>query len=654
MQIQFSFSLPLLLILIIFNQPCQPKSFLDEKSGVLGFIHDAEEIVRMVQSDIDQLDKERSEFDIAKKRENVIKVLEHFKNISVQVDLIKLHYIKFSKKSPYESVIGYHQNRHHIDDMIYEMFEVSRRFKKMATMQIPQNITRVMSFFERIDRSEFDNPISNEFYLELFDCWFPKKGFTGELRQKYEMQSRKLCSNLQSPQQIVYSLYKDIALTELKAYILLEYALLIRRTVGQRNLMWKTITVRFYYMNITENSLDTLTTTMQKADRGVWRCDSLSHVRKVTYEEVTRLIQGYVENEVDLNNTESCSEACPDYPNTTTMGYLDQKLCSQQPKCLGPIHDCHSVGSNLTVCQSPESSNRRYEFIQYGDGSRVGPHKECELDFYNRGSSSKIFSKCNYRFCLCDEQGPKSDRYFNLRDIVSDLWANKVVTGVRFVKKHRIFHLQIQQGQVLPRGSINESTVEWVPIDDYKITDPDIREGIDYHPLSHQERGIDLDEISSTSDETSVVTGLRFRVSRGRLYLVVIFSPLDFERGKLFQQRFISTYKQPVNEARQKLDLDNLDIPTRSIYSSQPMSKSNQYLEFVNTGMEKDAAQTTIPFIDIQDVVSNPPVPLAGIGIYYKSSSGYGGFVAPKIITYDISQHVRSTNAVISVAVDHL
>lgn len=87
--------------------------------------------------------------------------------------------------------------------------------------------------------------------------------------------------------------------------------------------------------------------------------------------------------------------------------------------------------------------------------------------------------------------------------------------------------------------------------------------------------------------------------------------------------------------------MHNLDVPTRSIASSLPQSKHNQYIEFVNSGLDKDAAQSTVPFIDIQDVISNPPVPLSGIGIYYKARLGFGGFVAPKIITYDFTPHVQ-------------
>lgn len=92
---------------------------------------------------------------------------------------------------------------------------------------------------------------------------------------------------------------------------------------------------------------------------------------------------------------------------------------------------------------------------------------------------------------------------------------------------------------------------------------------------------------------------------------------------------------------RQRLNIYNANVPTRTIRSSLLLSKHNQFVEFTNSGMDADAAQSTVPFIDIQDVVSNPPVPLAGIGLYYKGRPGYGGFVAPKIITYDFTPHVE-------------
>ncbi|XP_060650929.1 uncharacterized protein LOC132787693 [Drosophila nasuta] len=275
-----------------------------------------------------------------------------------------------------------------------------------------------------------------------------------------------------------------------------------------------------------------------------------------------------------------------------------------------------------------ESNNRRYEYIQNNDRKRFGGSEECwqevnRVESWNRW----LFWQCSYCFCLCDEPSLKSDRYFNLRETISDVKANKVVTGVRFVKKNRIFHLQIQQGELLPRGAVNKSTVEWKPVDDYKISDSNITEGVDYHEMSYEKRAIDLDEILNTHQRSSVVTGLCFRVLSGRLNLMVMFSYFDFAKGQLLEPEVISTWQtHQAVENRQKLNIDNLDLATRSVWGSQPMSKDNQYLEFVNSGIEADVAQSTIPFIDIQDVVINPAAPLSGIGIYYKSSKNYGGF----------------------------
>lgn len=57
--------------------------------------------------------------------------------------------------------------------------------------------------------------------------------------------------------------------------------------------------------------------------------------------------------------------------------------------------------------------------------------------------------------------------------------------------------------------------------------------------------------------------------------------------------------------------------------------------------MGKDAAQSTIPFLDAQEVVNNPPTPIQGVGIFLKSQDGYGGFLAPRIKTFDYGPYVQ-------------
>lgn len=86
--------------------------------------------------------------------------------------------------------------------------------------------------------------------------------------------------------------------------------------------------------------------------------------------------------------------------------------------------------------------------------------------------------------------------------------------------------------------------------------------------------------------------------------------------------------------------MDNSDIPTKS-NRSEPEWGTNLYVKFTHTDFDKDVAQTTIPFIDSQPVTNVPQVPLRGVGIYYKGSAGYGGFIAPSMTTYDFSKHMN-------------
>ncbi|KPU75110.1 uncharacterized protein Dana_GF20993, isoform C [Drosophila ananassae] len=457
----------------------------------------------------------------------------------------------------------------------------------------------------------------------------------------------QICNTQQSAQQFVYSLYADIALTELKAYTMMEFSWMMLRVYGKGNYTQEAELMRNDYEKRTERTLKLLKDVMLRADRIVYRCDPPKHIPKVTYDEVTRLLQGYVENEVDLNNEETCRETCDFYQSTRAEGCFKEKYCARQQRCSGRIYNCQFIDSDMWVCPSPQNSTRRYEFIEYESGRVLGQRTKC-----HRGTTKVdswwryLLWHCSYCFCLCDEQGLKSDRFFNLRDSIADVKKNRVVTGLRLVKSNRIFHLQIQEGELMPRGVINQSTLEWRPVEKYNIFDRDVKKGVDYHTLSYESRSIDLDDVN-TDDNSFVVTGVRFRLVGAHLNLEAYFTEFDFKTGKLIQPEINSYWKSNDNTdvgggaRREKLRLANTDLPTRTIATSLVQSRHNQYIDFTNTGLDKDAAQSTVPFIDIQDVVSNPPVPLSGIGIYYKGRNGYGGFVGPKIITYDFMPHVQ-------------
>jgi hypothetical protein len=79
---------------------------------------------------------------------------------------------------------------------------------------------------------------------------------------------------------------------------------------------------------------------MEISERDLWRCDPNTHVEGETYLQVTRLLQGYIENEVDLNKDGGCWETCPHYQLTESYGCFKELYCAKQPKCAGKLLYC--------------------------------------------------------------------------------------------------------------------------------------------------------------------------------------------------------------------------------------------------------------------------------------------------------------------------
>lgn len=221
----------------------------------------------------------------------------------------------------------------------------------------------------------------------------------------------------------------------------------------------------------------------------------------------------------------------------------------------------------------------------------------------------------------------------------------RIVTGLRFYKQNRVIHLQIQEGQLLERGKINTTNVRWVPVSDYTLLDRGIRDGNDYHTMAWDKREMDLDELKAPTGH--VVTGVKFRIVGRHLNLEMRVTEIDFASGavlepeKSFWVSNDNTDQSVGTSKRHEMLLRYPDISTNSKAKSMPMSTTNNFVKFTHTDMGKDAAQTTVPFLDAQDVVNDPPVPLDGVGIFLKAQEGYGGFVAPNIKTFDYGPYIQ-------------
>ncbi|XP_046801825.1 uncharacterized protein LOC111680146 isoform X1 [Lucilia cuprina] len=593
-------------------------------------------------------------------REKQRKVLSRLKEVSKQIQQTEEQHaeqVAWAQQSVNNFIEGNIQLLAKRNDITDTMNRITSRFQQMQQYELHQDKLETSTLLTFAEWSVSPNAYSvhhlmDRLHLTMFgsDDKANKSGsnMLEMLALSYEASKEERCLNQQSTQQFIYSLYTDIALTELKGYTMMEFSWMMLRVYGKGNFTQEAELMRNDYEKRTEKTVRLLREVMQRAERIVWRCDPEQYVKGKNYEEVTRLIQGYIENEVDMNYNRECWKTCDDYERTKNEGCFKDKFCARQERCSGHIHNCRYVDSDMTICPSARDSVRRYEFIEYENGVTLGKASNCP-----RGKTAVdswwryLFWHCTYCFCLCDDQySTKTDRYFNLRETLSNINDNKVVTGLRFTKKNRVFHLQIQEGALLPRGMINESTLEWKPVDNYTLNEKGVHNNRDYYTLTYGARSIDLDDIH-TEDNTFVVTGVRFRVVGAHLNLEARLSEFNFETGQLVNPKENSFWKSNDNtdvsgDRRAKIELKDPDVPIRTIAKSVPDSRHNQYLEFSASSFNKDASQSTVPFIDIQDVVSKPSVPLAGIGIYHKGRPGFGGFLAPKLMTYDFAPHIHT------------
>lgn len=98
---------------------------------------------------------------------------------------------------------------------------------------------------------------------------------------------------------------------------------------------------------------------MDTASRDTWKCDPRQY-SVGTYEAVTNFMQGYLENEGNMNGNNDCKASCSDYHLAENHMCFNGTYCAQQPEgperdrsiCRGKIVDCEFIGSDFNVCKS--------------------------------------------------------------------------------------------------------------------------------------------------------------------------------------------------------------------------------------------------------------------------------------------------------------
>ncbi|XP_077283676.1 uncharacterized protein LOC143909525 [Arctopsyche grandis] len=499
-----------------------------------------------------------------------------------------------------------------------------------ATWCVSHNADSVSGLLERI--SMMTSPLS--------DPGLINPGVLNTLLEAMKESNNYMWEMQQSPNQLLYNMYNTIILTEIKGFAMMQYSWMILNIYGKGNFVIESKVSKAQYERRIIMAVAACKRIMGESSRVLWRNDPKQHIEGETYESLTRLLQGYIENEVDMHPSGTCDHNCAFYQLATNRGCYMEEFCSKQKACNGKIVECKFVELNMNICQSDRYSNRRYEWIEFTDSKVYGRKKRCSKSTTQVSSWTRwLFWHCSYCMCACDQSGPDSDRYFSLKEELADVASNKVVVGIQFVKLKRVIYMQICEGILLPGGKIDKESVTWKEIRpmDLKYA----KKFRDYHELSNEERAIDLDDLEGPRGY--IMTGVRFKKLGPHLNFEIQTTPFNFEIGELHKDKYvwISNDNTPVtfNKIRTTLTLEAPDIPTITKRPSMLDSENNQYVKFTHTDFVLDAAQTTIPFLDTQPVISKIPVPLSGAGIYHKGFDGSGGFVAPKIFTYDYSNH---------------
>lgn len=109
------------------------------------------------------------------------------------------------------------------------------------------------------------------------------------------------------------------------------------------NFTQESLLMRKNFEKRAEKSQELMQRVLERSDRNLWRCDPSKHEEGKTFVQVTRLLQGYIENEVDLNRDGGCWETCSHYQLTESYGCFKELYCAKQPKCQGKLLYCTFV-----------------------------------------------------------------------------------------------------------------------------------------------------------------------------------------------------------------------------------------------------------------------------------------------------------------------
>lgn len=121
--------------------------------------------------------------------------------------------------------------------------------------------------------------------------------------------------------------------------------------------------------------------------------------------------------------------------------------------------------------------------------------------------------------------------------------SRSIVTGVSITKRNRMIQFIIAESTLQPYGQIDTAikTAEgetsgltndrYVSHEEFELNDVGIKDGIDYHTLTYENRKVNLDTV--TAPPGKLLTGIRFHVANdGRLTIQIRVTDFNYVTGE--------------------------------------------------------------------------------------------------------------------------
>lgn len=219
---------------------------------------------------------------------------------------------------------------------------------------------------------------------QLNDMAIPKHNAHNEDRQDvmfkvfsiFDSNHENMCNLVQSPNQYLMNLYNLIAITEIKGYMMVQFSYVVFKMYGHDSLTLESDISRRKFSTNTVYKISYAKEILESASTRFWLCDAKNPQEGINYIRLTNLLQGHLENEVDMNTLGSCRDNCGAYGVAEPIGCYKDMFCAKQSSCRGRLFDCQFFNADAWVCLS-QNNERKYDWIEYENGIKLGQPDQC-------------------------------------------------------------------------------------------------------------------------------------------------------------------------------------------------------------------------------------------------------------------------------------